>query len=137
MLLIIERNISVFFTQPCILQVSHTIGKKIKVHSYALFTMVICWHLFDNLFDLYWAYITLHQLLSFHVSLFASLYFKFPLIANGFVAVEIDVVVVAGVVVEVGVVFSTCFYFFDLGMIDGQCLCSSYFVINIVLDQFD
>ena len=52
-------------------------------------------------------------------------------------AVEIDVVVVAGVVVEVGVVFSTCFYFFDLGMIDGQCLCSSYFVINIVLDQFD
>ena len=57
--------------------------------------------------------------------------------SNAFVAVEIDVVVVAGVVVEVGVVFSTCFYFFDLGMIDGQCLCSSYFVINIVLDQFD
>ena len=33
--------------------------------------------------------------------------------------------------------FSICFYFFDLGRIDGQCLCSSYFVINIVLDQFD
>ena len=32
---------------------------------------------------------------------------------------------------------SICFYFFDLGRIDGQCLCSSYFVINIVLDQFD
>ena len=43
-------------------------------------------------------------MLSFHVSQFASLYFKFPLIANAFVAVEIDVVVVAGVVVEVGVV---------------------------------
>ena len=33
--------------------------------------------------------------------------------------------------------FSICFYFFDLGRIDGQCLCSSYFVINIVLDQLD
>ena len=32
------------------------------------------------------------------------MYFKFPLIANAFVAVEIDGVVVAGVVVEVGVV---------------------------------
>ena len=28
MLFIIERNISIFLTQPCILQVSHTIGKK-------------------------------------------------------------------------------------------------------------
>ena len=43
-------------------------------------------------------------MLSFHISPFASLYFKFLLIANALVAVEIDDVVVVGVAVEVGVV---------------------------------
>ena len=49
---------------------------------------------------------------SSHVSLIASLYFKFPLVFNAFMAIEIDVVVAvgvdvvvaAGVVVEVGAV---------------------------------
>ena len=43
-------------------------------------------------------------MLSFHISLFASLYFKFLLIANAGVAIEIDVVVVVEIVVEIGVV---------------------------------
>ena len=52
MLFIIERNISISFTQPCILQVSHTIGKKDKgslvcfVHNGYLFAL-------DNFLDLY------------------------------------------------------------------------------------
>ena len=65
---------------------------------------------------------------SSHVSLIASLYFKFPLMSNAFMAIEIDVVVAvgvdvvvaAGVVVEVGVA--------------GEAVVGMFVVVAVVVD---
>ena len=81
------------------------LGKKIKVHSYALSIMVICLHLIT--FLIYIRFM-LHftSCFLFYTSLVASLSFKFLLIANARVAIETDVVVVVvvAIVVEIGVV---------------------------------